>query len=127
MLLDSPLVRGGKVERSDTLFDSSPFDGNTSVTCLSHSPENHLLNKKSTVNIGVEACVPSNVEGSGDLRILNKILDVSNPQCLNVNRSVACHLPCVPINVPQTAAVKIQGEISCVSIPPHNNLGDPTV
>ena len=120
------ISKGGKVERSDTLFDSSPLDGTKWTTGTSHPSENHLLNKKSTVNIGVEACVPSNVGRSEISRNSDANPEVLNPRRLSEIGAATGTLQCAPISVPQTVDCMITDELSHVSIPSLTNVGNPT-
>ena len=116
------LDKGAKVERSDTMFDSSPVNGNTWTACHPDSSENHLLNKKSKINTGEKHDGPINVEQSGNSRIFDDLTHVSNPQGVNGNRWTACHLQGVPTNVLRADNSLILVELTCVSRSHHMNV-----
>ena len=109
------LDKGAKVERSDTMFDSSPVNGNTWTACHPDSSENHLLNKKSKINTGEKHDGPINVEQSGNSRIFDDLTHVSNPRCVNGKLWTAHTLQDGPTSVPQADNSLIVEELSGVS------------
>ena len=106
-----------KITRSDTLFESQSYNGGNRTAPHLHSFENHLLNKKCTVNTVDVESVHSDVGQSWKSCNFDRISPDENPRCVNGNVATAHTLQCVPSNVPQTVDSRIYDKIQVVTTP----------